>query len=181
MLLPETIETPRLQLRKPLVEDAAGVFEQYAADPEVTRFLTWRPHGSVADTLALMVSRLSCWENGSEFSWILTPRDDAAAILGMISAIPDERHSWRWSLGYVLARAYWGRGYMTEAVRAVTSTLFEEPGVHRVSAFADEENFASARVLEKAGLQREGILRRWSLHPNISSIPRDCWSFAVVR
>ena len=99
----------------------------------------------------------------------------------MISAIPDERHSWRWSLGYVLARPHWGHGYMTEAVRAVIGIVFDQPHVHRIAAFADEENFASARVLEKAGMQREGILRRWSLHPNISSIPRDCWSFAIVR
>ncbi len=181
MLLPETIETPRLLLRKPLLEDASGVFESYAADPEVTRFLTWRPHSSMADALSAMLSRLSCWENGSEFSWILTRRDDAATILGMVSAIPDERHRWRWSLGYVLARPQWGRGYMTEGVRAVITTLFAEPGVQRVSAAVDVENFASSRVLEKAGMQREGVLKRWSLHPNISSIPRDCWSFAIVR
>lgn len=181
MLLPETISTPRLRLRKPLLEDATGVFESYASDPEVTRFLTWRPHESIADALSAMLSRLSCWENGSEFAWLITPQDEAGTILGMISAIPDERHRWRWSLGYVLARRYWGNGYMTETVRSVISTLFEEPGVHRVAAAVDEENFASARVLEKAGMQREGILKRWSLHPNISSVPRDCWSFAAVR
>ena len=181
MILPETVETPRLHLRKPLMEDAPGIFEQYAADPEVTRFLTWRPHQSEADTLSLMLSRLSCWENGTEFAWVITRREASVSPLGMISAIPDERHSWRWSLGYVLARSCWGHGYMTEAVRAVIATVFDQPHVHRIAAFADEENFASARVLEKAGMQREGILRRWSLHPNISSVPRDCWSFAVVR
>ena len=71
---------------------------------------------------------------------------------------------------------------MTEAVRSVISTTVS---ISRTSTASrptlDEENFASARVLEKAGMQREGILRRWSLHPNISSVPRDCWSFAIVR
>jgi RimJ/RimL family protein N-acetyltransferase len=70
---------------------------------------------------------------------------------------------------------------MAEAVRAVIDTLFLQPGICRVWAFVDEENFASARVLEKAGMQREGLLHRWSLHPNISAVPRDCWCFAVVR
>ena len=161
MLLSETVETQRLPQMKPLMEDAPGVFEQYAADPEVTRFLTWLPHQSEADTLSLMLSRLSCWETGSEFAWVITRRPDLATPIGMISAIPDERHSWRWSLGYVLARPHWGHGYMTEAVRAVIGIVFDQPHVHRIAAFADEENFASARVLEKAGMQREGILRRW--------------------
>jgi len=43
------------------------------------------------------------------------------------------------------------------------------------------ENLASARVLEKAGMHREGMLRRWSVHPNVSPEPRDCLCYAIVR
>lgn len=179
MILPETIDTPRLLLRKPLIEDAAAVFEAYGRDPEVTRFLAWRPHEGVRDSLLMMLSRLACWEAGTEFSWVLT-RKANPAVIGMITAIPD-RQPWRCSLGYVLARPYWNYGYMTEAVQGVTSLLFQQPGIYRVWAVVDEENHASARVLEKAGMQREGILRGWSLHPNLSTAPRDCWSFSAMR
>ncbi len=180
MLLPETIDTTRLRLRKPMIEDSAGVFEAYGADPEVTRYLAWPPHQTLKDSLAAMLSRLACWESGSEFSWTITPRDEPGTIMGMISAVPD-RKQWRCSLGYVLARRYWNQGYMTEAVRAMIEMLFDQPGIYRIWAVVDEENFASARVLEKAGMEREGFLRRWSLHPNVGSLPRDCWCFSVVR
>lgn len=180
MLLPETIETRRLTLRKPVLEDAASVFEAYSTDPEVTRFLAWRPHDSLGDALSAMLTRLACWEAGTEFSWMITPKDEPASILGMISAVPD-RMKWRCSVGYVLAKPHWGNGYMTEAVRALIATLFEQPGLYRIWAVVDEDNFASARVLEKAGMTREGILYRWALHPNVSGAPRNCWCFSVVK
>ena len=56
----------------------------------------------------------------------------------------------------------------------------QEP-IHRVWAVCDVENRGSARVLEKVGMQREAILRKWLVHPNISPIPRDCYCYAIVR
>ena len=52
---------------------------------------------------------------------------------------------------------------------------------HRVSALCDCDNPASARVMEKAGMAREGVLRRLTLHPNVSPVPRDCFSYSIVR
>ena len=177
---PEIIDTARLRLRKPLLEDAATIFDNYGQDADVTRFLCWKPHESLKDALTHMLSRLSAWERDMDYSWVVTPKGEPATILGMISATP-ERHTWRCLLGYVLARQHWNHGYMTEAVKAVVAQLFKDPEIHRVWAVVDLENAASARVLEKAGLRCEGILRRWSLHPNISDTPRDCWSYAIVR
>jgi ribosomal-protein-alanine N-acetyltransferase len=177
---PEVIATPRLLLRKPVApDDAPRIFSAYAHDPEVTHFLTWRPHRSAREALEILRARVACWEEGSEFSWVLTTRK-TGTLIGMITATPD-RAPWRFSLGYVLGRTHWNRGYMTEAVIGVTETLLALPGICRVAAAADEENFASMRVLEKAGMQREGLLRRWSLHPAISDLPRGCWMFAKVR
>ncbi len=84
-------------------------------------------------------------------------------------------------MGYVLARAYWNRGYMTEAVREVTEWALTQPSILRVWAVCDVENAASVRVLKKAGFQQEGILRRWLIHPDISDEPRDCYCYAVVK
>ncbi len=179
-LPPEVIETPRLLLRKPLIEDATAIFENYAQEPEVTRYLCWKPHTSMDDALSALHNRLYWWDKGTDFSWLLTPKDEPGSIMGMISATP-ERHSWRCVLGYVLAKEYWNRGFMTEAVKAVISTMFQDPGIYRVWAVVDIDNAPSARVLEKAGMRYEGILHRWSLHPNISDLPRDCWSYAIVK
>lgn len=181
MLLPEIIDTPRLRLRKPLIEDAHEVYRNYANDPIATRYLTWPTHARVEDAFEAMLARLAHWEQGTEFSWSITPPGDSGCVMGMISLSPDARYSWRWSLGYVMGRQWWGEGYMTEAVKFVTDALFQQPSVQRIWAWVDEENYASMRVLEKAGFEREGILRKWSLHPQVSPIPRDCWCFSILR
>ena len=70
---------------------------------------------------------------------------------------------------------------MTEAVCAVADWALAQADIHRVWAVCDIENRASARVLEKAGMTREGVLRGWSLHPNAGGTPRDCWCYARVK
>ena len=173
----DNIETPRLTLRVPVLADAPAIYEAYARDPEVTRYMEWRPHESVADTEAFLRAHTARRPTGEELSWVLTLKGDAR-LLGMIALHPD---GYRVSFGYVLGRAYWGRGLMTEAARTLVELTLAQPEVFRVWAVCDVENLASARVLEKAGLTREGVLRRWALHPNVSAKPRDCFCYAKVR
>jgi RimJ/RimL family protein N-acetyltransferase len=70
---------------------------------------------------------------------------------------------------------------MAEAVRPVVAWLLSQPEIYRVWAFCDLENTGSARVLEKVGMQREGVLRRWAVHPNVGDTPRDCVCFSIVK
>ena len=84
-------------------------------------------------------------------------------------------------VGYALARPYWGKGYMTETLRAMINLAFTQLDIFRVQAFCDVDNLGSARVMEKAGMQREGLLRRYVLHPNISDEPRDVYLYAIVK
>jgi RimJ/RimL family protein N-acetyltransferase len=83
--------------------------------------------------------------------------------------------------GYVLHRQYWRRGIATEAARAVVAWVSTLEPVYRLWATCDIDNLASLRVLEKAGLSREGILRCWAIRPNISQQPRDAFVYAKVR
>jgi len=86
-----------------------------------------------------------------------------------------------WELGYVLTRLHWGKGYMTEALRGLVDWALKQQHIYRIWAVCDVDNIASARVMEKAGMQREGILRRWSVHPNLSPEPRDSYCYAIVK
>src|SRR4051794_782944 len=95
MLFPEIIQTPRLRLRKPLIEDAHEVYRNYGNDPEVTRFLAWRTHRQVEDAFEAMLSRLAHWEQGTEFSWSITPPGDSGRVMGMVSLVPDANSAWR--------------------------------------------------------------------------------------
>ena len=174
---PESIETARLILRRPVLEDAPSIFERYARDPEVTRYLPWRPHESIERTEDFLRRCRDFWERNEAFPWAIVLNAETQPI-GMIDLRPQGT---RVEIGYVLARPFWGRGYMTEAARALVEWALSRPDVWRVWAVSDVENTASAKVLERVGMRREGILRRWIIHPNISVEPRDCYCYAITK
>lgn len=173
---PESFTTARLLLRKPRVEDAPLIFAGYAQDPEVVRYLTFLPHRDVQETDEVVSRFLENWRSGKSFSWLIFLRD-SGELAGAISA----RHDQGINIGYALGHPFWGKGFMSEAVTAVVDWAFSMPGVFRVWAVCDLENAASARLLERNGFREEGTLRKWSLHPNISEIPRDCYCYAKTR
>jgi RimJ/RimL family protein N-acetyltransferase len=70
---------------------------------------------------------------------------------------------------------------MKEAAQFVVRWALSRSDVYRVWATCDVENVASARLLESVGMQREGVLRRWIVHPNISKDPRDALCYAIVK
>jgi ribosomal-protein-alanine N-acetyltransferase len=174
---PHEIVTPRLLLRKPMLADARDIFDGYARDPEVTRYLVWRPAGDLREVESFLEKTLADWERGSAFAWSILLREDLS-VVGMIDARID---AYMVNIGYVVGRSHWNRGIATEAVTGVCRWADGEPDVFRVWAVCAVENPASARVLEKAGMTREGILRRWAVFPNIGGAPRDCYSYARVR
>jgi [ribosomal protein S5]-alanine N-acetyltransferase len=174
---PETFSTTRLLLRPPVRADAEAIFRAYAHDPEVTRYLIWRPHADVETTYAFVDHCLTAWREHTSFSWIITWRT-TGQLLGMISL---RIKGFEAVLGYGLARAVWGQGIMPEAAHTLVEWALAQPPIYRVWAVCDWENRASARVMEKIGMQCEGLLRRGVLHPNVSDEPRDCWLYAKVK
>jgi RimJ/RimL family protein N-acetyltransferase len=172
---PEEIRTARLLLRKPCRQDAPLIFEVYAQDPEVTRYLRWRPHRDVGDSYDAIDRFLARWKTGSEFVWLLFLDTQ---LVGCVAARNEKDGV---SLGYVLARRYWGKGYMPEAIRAVSDWALGNASVSRVWAECDIENHASARVLEKAGFVKESIQRKTMVLPNLPGEPRDCYRYGRNR
>ena len=177
MLPPTTFTTPRLFLRAPVSADADAIFHAYAQDPEVTRYLVWRPHRDLTETRAFIERCLSSWQQQTEFTYVITDQH-ATQLFGMLSL---RISGFAASLGYVLRRAAWGQGIMPEAAGSVTDWALAQPTIYRAWAICDYENRASARVLEKIGMQREGLMRRGVLHPNLSDEPRECWLYARVK
>ena len=171
-----TLETPRLVLRRPRVDDAETIFTSYAQDPMVSRYMSWAPHRRIEDTRDFLRYCDDGWTRGTVCSWAITRRDD-----GQLIGTTDVRlDGHRAEIGYVLTPSAWGHGYATEAARAVTAWGLAQPDLHRVWAVCDVENTASARVLEKAGMTREACLRAWAAMPAFDA-PRDMWCYATVK
>ncbi len=173
-MLPDRFETARLILRPIASDDALPIFAGYAQDPEVVRYLTWRPHRFLAETEAY-IGRCLATPPGRSRTYALIGRADGR-LRGAFELRRPEPH--RLDCGYVLARPYWRQGLMSEALSEVVRWAIRQDGIWRIEAVCDVENPASARVMEKAGLEREGILRRWLVHPNLGPEPRDCFSYA---
>ena len=176
MLAPKIINLEKLALRPPQIGDAEAIFE-YASDPEVVRYMDWPISTNIEQIATAIPARIASWEDGTEFNWVITlPEADRAIGSTSCKVVGHSAE-----FGYLLNKRYWGNGFATSVTSAIVEWALSVPSIWRVWATCDAENFASARVLEKAGLTREGILRRAIVRPNIGSEPRDAFIYSRVK
>lgn len=153
-----SLETARLVVRPPRLSDAPALFD-YAQDPEVARFTTWEPHRSEDDSRAFLTRVITAnGLAGGGRAWAIARRDESRMI-GTVSFFPPHPRDRRAEIAYALGRDHWNQGIATEAASAVTAYLFRALGLHRVEAMCEVANTGSARVMEKLGMRREGLLR----------------------
>ena len=174
---PVNWETQRLRLKPASRAEAAVAFETYTANPAVSRYMTWRPHRSIADTEAFLRRCEEVWERREAFPWSLWLKADRS-FAGVLEARV-KAHAV--DIGYVLVPRLWRQRLMSEAVAGLIDWALAQPAIFRVWAVCDVDNVASARLLASVGMQLEGTLRRWLVHPNLTDSPRDCLCFAVVK
>jgi RimJ/RimL family protein N-acetyltransferase len=177
MNLPSEILTERLQLRQPAESDAPNMFERYAQDPLVCKYMSWTPHKSLDDTVEYL-RRSYGKDVPNPIAGYLVFARDSGRLLGSVGGAAQGT---RVQFGYCLARDAWGQGYATEAAGAFVEAVMSQPAIWRIQAFCDVENTASARVLEKIGLVFEGTLRRYMALPNLGDVPRDMHCYAKVK
>lgn len=154
------IATERLRLRPPRRADVDALDEAIQETlSELVRWLPWAsPQHARADTRRYIKGARVARNRRTADEYALFERE-AGRLVGMVSI-----HRIDWSrrsagLGYWIRRSAWGRGYATEAARAVVDDAFRRLGLNRVEAHVATENPASQRVPEKLGFQREGIAR----------------------
>jgi len=153
---PVEIRTARLLLRPPTLDDADAYYE-IASDPEYERFGSGQSVNRESVRRGLERIIAISWERRPEFVVVLDGRAIGRVMLDV------DRENLIVTLGYGIGRAWWGLGLATEAARAAVDYAFLELGVDKVWARADPRNVASLRVLEKLGMQREGLLRKHQL------------------
>jgi ribosomal-protein-alanine N-acetyltransferase len=153
-----TIETPRLILRRAVREDAQPMFRNWASDPEVTKYMTWPAHGSVAISEMVIDSWLGEYEKDSYYQWMIVLKELGEPI-GSISVVRQNEQIEEAEIGYCIGTRWWHQGIVSEALTAVMGYLFEEVGMNRVAARHDPNNPNSGRVMRKCGMIYEGTAR----------------------
>jgi [ribosomal protein S5]-alanine N-acetyltransferase len=151
------IRTPRLTLRDFVPSDFDAI-HAYASDPDVTRFMF---HGvrTVDDTRAYLDRMIASQAEQPRLIWELAVVVTSADRLIGACDLTCENAA-EGDLGFIFSKDGWGMGYATEAARAMVGAGFERLGLSRIFSTCDVANAASARVLEKAGLQRVATLDR---------------------
>jgi len=152
------IETKRLFLRRYRAEDAEEIFHNWASDPTVTEFLTWPTHTDSTVTRTVLTDWLSRYADTGYYNWGIVLKS-SGELIGNIAVVDLDEKTESAEIGYCIGKNWWGQQIMPEALLAVMDYLFEEVNVNRVTAHHDSNNPKSGRVMQKAGMKREGVLR----------------------
>jgi len=151
------LETARTFLRRLSVEDADDMFA-YARDPEVARYVSWEAHECIEHTVGYLMQVEEAYCGGGHLDWGIVLKE-SGRLIGTCGFPALHREHDAAELGYALSREHWGRGLATECARAVLDHGFDRLDLNRIEAFCIPGNAASARVLVKLGMTREGLLR----------------------
>lgn len=175
---PRQVETDRLILVAPTAADADAIFDRYAGDPDVTRYLGWPRHQSVADTRAFLLFSAAEWERSPAGPYLIRARSDGR-LLGS-TGLSFERDGEVFT-GYVIARDAWGLGYATEALLAMVDVA-RSLGLARLHALCHPEHRASRHVLEKCGFTQDVSRSGPATFPNLDPSPPQealCYVLAI--
>lgn len=154
-----TFETERLKIRLFKIEDTLDLYE-YLSDEENTRYVTFSKYDSIDGAKKRIKF---CMKNYTELKepihWCIEDKE-TGKMIGSIDFVKWDIQSKVGEIGYILNKKFWNKGIMTEALKEVIRFGFEKMGLNRIEISCDERNPASARVMEKNGLNYEGTFRQ---------------------
>jgi RimJ/RimL family protein N-acetyltransferase len=169
MIAPRDLVLPagRVRLRKLVQSDTTALFGMFS-HPEVMRYWSRPAMTEMAQAEALFQQVVADYETGNSLP-LAIERSDDNAFVGNCTLHHFHETSRRAEIGYALARPFWGRGYMHEALQTLVTYAFEGLGLNRLEADIDPRNAPSARSLERLGFLKEGHLRqRWIVNGEVS-------------
>lgn len=173
---PPSIQSERLLVRLFVQSDLPALYKVNSSE-EVTALLPYATWKSMADAEAWFQRMEGIQATGLALQFVVVLRSTGMAI-GTCLLFRFEEGSARAELGYVLGRAYWGQGFMREALEALIGTSFGNMGLRRIEAEVDARNQSSARLLRRVGFTMEGLLRqRWVAKGEV----RDVEMFGLLR
>ena len=155
----QTIDTPRLILRRAVREDAEPMFRNWASDDAVTKFLTWPTYQSVESAYPILNMWVNNYEKDDYYHWMVVLKELGEPI-GSISVVNQRDDIAEAEIGYCIGKPWWHQGIVSEALTAVMDYHFDEVGMNRIEAKHDVNNPHSGAVMKKCGMRYEGTSRQ---------------------
>ena len=155
---PQRLETERLILRRFVIEDADAMYNNWASDKEVTKYLMWPAHSSREISQKVLEDWVRSYSEDNYYQWAIVPKDKGEPVGSMAVVRMDEDISMV-NIGYCIGNEWWHKGITSEALKAVMDFLFDEADVNRIESRHDPRNPNSGKVMQKCGMKYEGTLR----------------------
>ena len=155
----QQIETERLILRRFCMKDCRAMYENWASDPEVTKYLTWQPYAVVDTAKEILATWTKAYDQENFYQWAIELKELGQSI-GSISVVEQKEKARVAHIGYCIGQNWWHRGIMSEALKAVMDFLFDEVGFERLESRHDPNNPNSGKVMVKCGMKYECTMRR---------------------
>ena len=150
-----TLESERLILRKFTLDDAHAMYENWANDSDVTKYLMWKTHENVDASKDIISEWISKYCNDDFYLWAIVLKDGNVPV-GSIGVVDKNDAVEMVHIGYCIGKRWWNKGIVSEAFSAVIAYLFDDVGVNRIESRHDPNNPASGKVMLKCGLKYEG-------------------------
>lgn len=173
----QEIDTERCILRRIVPDDYLAMYENWARYEEVCRYFPFDPVTDVEVYKEKVCRWVTNYESDTYFHWVIEWKENGE-LIGTINLGNVDEACFMSETAYMLSPEYWGKGIMTEVLRAVLGYAFHVVGLNRVQADVFDGNIASERVLTKCGMQLEGIARQ-KYYKNGRFI--DAAQYAVLR
>ena len=173
----QRLETERLILRRFVNEDALSMYQNWAADKEVTKYLTWPPHPNQEVSRKVVEDWVKAYDSKNYYHWAIIPKEKGEPV-GSITVVHMNEEISMAHIGYCIGKTWWNNGITSEACKAVMDFLFDIVNVNRIEALHDPLNPNSGKVMEKCGLKYEGTLR--SADQNNQGICDACY-YALLK
>lgn len=154
----QRIETDRLILRKFVIEDAKAMYENWASDEEVTKYLMWPAHSDISVSQEILKEWTKNYTKEDYYQWAICLKENDEPI-GNIGVVSQDDTVQMVHIGYCIGRQWWHQGITSEALRGVIGFFFDKVGMQRIESRHDPRNPNSGEVMKKCGMQYEGTLR----------------------
>jgi ribosomal-protein-alanine N-acetyltransferase len=149
------------------------MFENWAKDAAVTKYLTWQPHQSLEESEAILAEWIPFYEKPDYYHWAIALKENPTNPIGSIGAVRLDNELNQAHIGYCIGRQWWNQGITSEALAALIDFFFTRARLNRVDSRHDPNNPNSGKVMEKCGMKFEGAHRQADM--NNQGICDTCW------